>query len=109
MSEKRSFVVAVVVFSTLIVGCTSTQGTNIAGRDQTTKISEPPTGWAVEPSNFYNVCLPIHTQLASGRKEANPEIVAHYICKVIEGICKSNPAGDDCQKGQREIRESLNK
>lgn len=99
MSDKFIFTSALLVIYTL-ASCASTQTTTVDGAR---------TGWAVAPIKFYDVCLPIHTQAASERKEADPEIVAHYICKIIEGLCTSNPTGSDCQKGQKEIREFLDK
>jgi hypothetical protein len=106
---KKFLLIGSLAASALTAGCAVNSMANNEKSTQTIKETKPATGWAVEPSKFYDVCLPIHTQLASERKEANPEIVAHYICKLIEGVCKSNPTGSDCQKGQKEIREYLEK
>jgi hypothetical protein len=61
----------------------------------------------VHAGNIYQVCLPIETKASMERKEASPEIVAHYICSFFKGTCKDEPNGESCQKGIREYSAKL--
>lgn len=61
----------------------------------------------VHAGNIYQVCLPIETKAFKERKEASPEIVAHFICSVYKGSCRDEPNGETCQKGIREYSEKM--
>lgn len=61
----------------------------------------------VHAGNIYEVCLRIETKASKERKQANPEIVAHYICSFYRGSCKDEPNGESCQKGIREYSAKM--
>lgn len=46
---------------------------------------------------IYDDCMPVHVNEFKEEGEDNPEMVAHYVCKVISGICRDTP--EECKKG----------
>ena len=47
----------------------------------------------------YEDCLPVETALATQKQKEHPAIYAHYLCKIISGVCGDAPRGANCEKG----------
>lgn len=61
--------------------------------------------WAEEDRPFakviYDDCIPVYVEIMSAKGEKNPEGMAHYLCKIVAGICSDKPSNDSCKKGIR--------
>lgn len=66
---------------------------------ETHPFTESTTESTVTPANIYKACLPIESKKITERGTKDPKLVAHYVCTIISGICKDDPAAVDCQKG----------
>jgi len=62
---------------------------------------------SVHPGNIYEVCMSFEKKAFTESKKENPELVAHYVCSIYKGVCKSEPTGESCQKGIREYSEKM--
>lgn len=48
---------------------------------------------------IYDDCMPVHVNEFRLEGKDNPEFVAHYVCKVISGICRETTNVQECKKG----------
>ena len=49
---------------------------------------------------IYDDCMPVQiAKFTEDKKGDNPEMVAHFYCKVVSGICRDDPTSEDCKKG----------
>ncbi|HCA26065.1 MAG TPA: hypothetical protein DEP05_00125 [Betaproteobacteria bacterium] len=47
----------------------------------------------------YEDCMPVHFVRFKEEKKENPEVLAHFYCKIISGLCSKDPGGARCRKG----------
>ena len=48
---------------------------------------------------IYNDCMPVHIAELREEGKDNPDVVAHFVCTVISGICRDDPGDKECRKG----------
>lgn len=91
---KTFFVLLIIIF--LIAGCSSVPSQ--------TAISKP-----ISKQILYEACMLSETQDFKGKAESNPELIAHYFCQGVAGVCEKEPKKDWCQKPLRKYELELNK